>query len=195
MTGAEISGLEREFLRELIGKDPDCCHEFNYGAMLRYLNEYFGLEFDLPLQRQEAILWDACSPGVPVPHIAELLDFLWERGVRTGVISNLCFTEKTLRDRIDRGLPRHHFEFMISTMEYGVRKPSRRIFELALRKAGVPAERAWFCGNDPVCDAEGAANAGLRAFWYTGTLRGERRLPRCEYTEITDWAEMIELLR
>lgn len=194
VTGEEVANLERELWQELAGKDPDCCHEFHHGAMLRYLNDYFGLEFELSPQQQEAVLWEACSPGVPVPHIEELLRLLWERGIRTGVISNLSFTEKSLRDRVEGGLPGHHFELLISSMEYGVRKPSRRLFELALRKTDVAAERAWFCGNDPVCDVEGAANAGLRAFWYTGTLRGERRLPRCAYTELTDWAELIELL-
>lgn len=195
VSAEEISALYAVLASELAGKDPDCCHEIVYLSIQRYIHEYFGLEFDRSPQELEAIFWDSCSPGVPVLHIAELLDLLWQKGIRTGVISNLCFCEKTLRDRIESGLPNHHFEFLISTADYAFKKPSRRIYEVALKKAGIIAEEAWFCGNDPVCDVEGASAAGLFPIWYTGALPQKYEPPRCEHLVISDWNELSTLLQ
>lgn len=191
----EIQALYNTLALELVGKDPDCCHEIVFFSLQRYIYEYFGLEFDKSPQELEAIFWENCSPGTPVPHIAEFLDLLWKKGIHTAVVSNLCFCEKTLRDRIEAGLPNHHFEFFISSAEYGFKKPSRRIYEIALKKAGISPEDAWFCGNDSVCDVQGSANAGLFPVWYKGALHGEVDPPRCKHLAIDDWNELIDLFQ
>ena len=193
ITAAEYTRRESELWDAITSKDPDAYFEYDYPAILRYLSEYYELEYDETPQELEEIMWDASSPGMPFPHVAEMLEWLWEKGIRTGVISNLCFTETTLRRRIENGLPEHHFEFLISTREYGVRKPSRLIFELALRKAGISPQDAWFCGNDSICDVEGAHALGMYPVWFTGGRCSEQP-PRCPHTVIRDWNELPCLL-
>jgi putative hydrolase of the HAD superfamily len=50
----------------------------------------------------------------------------------------------------------------------GVRKPDRRIFELAAAAAGVPlTEGGWMVGDSAEADIVGGAGAGLRTAWVT----------------------------
>ena len=44
----------------------------------------------------------------------------------------------------------------------GVRKPERRIFEIAAERAGVPLEDGWMIGDNPEADIDGGRGAGLR---------------------------------
>ena len=62
------------------------------------------------------------------------------------------------------------FEFIIATSEYMFRKPNKRIFDLALEKAGLSAEDVWYIGDQYEADIVGAGNAGLYPVWYLGAI-------------------------
>ena len=121
-----------------------------------------------------------------------LLDWLWEHGIRTGVISNISFNEHTLRRRIESFLPGHHFEFIVASSEYVFRKPSHWIFELALRKAGLPANEVWYCGDNDACDVKGALAAGMQPVWYAPGVQGSASSPGAICCR--DWRELIPVL-
>jgi putative hydrolase of the HAD superfamily len=89
----------------------------------------------------------------------ETLEALAPR-VRVGLISN-AQTLFTLPEIVPLGLTRLLSPMVISS-DVGVRKPSPRIFEVALARAGVPASDALHVGNDPLDDIDGAHEAGLR---------------------------------
>lgn len=59
----------------------------------------------------------------------------------------------------------------------GVRKPERRIFEVAAERAGVPLDGGWMIGDNPEADIGGGRGAGLRTVWLS---RG-RNWPRHDY--------------
>ncbi|MGI8779253.1 MAG: HAD family hydrolase [Solirubrobacteraceae bacterium] len=50
----------------------------------------------------------------------------------------------------------------VASAELGAAKPAPAIFEHALTRAGVPAERAWHVGDSVDEDVEGALAAGIR---------------------------------
>src|SRR5262249_40239443 len=63
-------------------------------------------------------------------------------------------------------------DFIIDSSVVGVEKPDHRIFELALREAGVAADEAVYVGDLYSVDVLGARRAGLaallpdpRGFW------------------------------
>ncbi len=59
------------------------------------------------------------------------------------------------------------FDFTVSSREAGVAKPHPDIFQLALDKAGINnAKEAVYVGDNPVCDIEGANQAGWHSIWY-----------------------------
>ena len=94
-----------------------------------------------------------------------------------GLVSNaqVLFTRPELSQV---GLPLSGFTPAVISSEVGVRKPSPRIFQVALERANVPAAEALFVGNDPWDDVEGAAGAGLHTCLVDDPSLGkEVRLP------------------
>lgn len=167
-------------------------HNHNF---LRYLYDYFGLEFDVSFDEIETVFWDNATPCDLTVHIKELLNYLKDVGIRTAVVSNISYSENSLKRRINTFLPDNTFEFIMASSEYVFRKPHPFIFELALKKANVMADEAWFCGDDLVCDIEGASNLGIKTIWYKGAYKGDMdRDVSLKCTEIDDWMELKNIL-
>lgn len=172
----------------------DCRIELHNHVFQRYLYEYFGMTPLVSWQQMEQVFWDHAVPAEPTPNIHRLLDSIHARGIRSGVISNISFSGESLKRRIDGLLPGNRFEFVVATSEYAFRKPHRRIFEIALRKAALPPDAVWYCGNHPVKDVEGARRCGISPIWYTGAGRTSPRGPDCGCLEISNWLELIDIL-
>ncbi len=122
------------------------------------------------------------------------MDYLFSKNIRTGVISNISFSGEALIKRISEWLPNNQFEFILATSEYIFRKPHKRIFELALRKSNLSADEVWYCGDNAICDVDGAKNAGLTPIWYKGALNNHRNSPQEKCIVINDWFDLIEIL-
>ena len=202
LTPEAMSRFESELYRSFepfrrAGYEP---HEYQ---LLRLKYEYHGIGLDVSIPEAEVILWDAASPlseRCLAPHVKEMLARLRREGIRTGVISHIGWSGSALRRRVDRLLPEHRFEFVLASSTYGVRKPDARLFELALRKAELPAGRVWYCGNSFDHDVRGAANAGLHPVWYRG-LRAEgggasdaRYGEGVAHSTIDDWNDLAALI-
>jgi len=133
-----------------------------------------------------------------MPNIEALVAYLYENGIRTGVISNIGFSGQALKSRIDHYIPENHFEFIIASSEYMIRKPHPMIFELALRKADLPANDAWHCGDSVFADIEGAAGVGIFPVWYENTTIENPfpsdKKPDCAHLHIQDWSDLIAML-
>jgi len=175
--------------------------ELHNHMFCRFLYEYLGLEFSISLQDAETIFWDNFAPGEAMPHADELLDFLNVNDIRTGVISNISFSGAALTKRLKNIYPQHSFERVIASSEYIFRKPNKRIFELAVSKAGLPPSEIWYCGDSPYFDMEGAAGAGIFPVWYCSekpcyyrenTIQEE---PSCKHIKINDWHVLIDILK
>lgn len=164
---------------------------------IRATLEYYGVELDVDIAEAERIIWDNTAIGEIMPHADELLKYLEENGIRYGIISNIGWSGKALSDRMDRLFPDNKFEFVIASSEYGIRKPDRLIFDIALRKAGLPASEVWYCGDSIENDVHGAIAAGMAPVLYECHMKGG--MPKdnsalydsCEYLHIHDWRELI----
>lgn len=167
-----------------------------FSAVLRYALASLDLVLDVGLWRAEVLYWDACSPGSPAPGAKEVLARLDALRIPYGVVSNLCFSGATLERRLFSCLPGANFQFILASHDYAFRKPHKLFFDLALHKLGLPAgQDVWFCGDNPVCDVEGAARAGLRPFWVR--LHGDfdaAPAPRVPCTRLRDWRGFLPLL-
>ena len=171
--------------------------------LLRLKYELHGITLDIPYEEAEDVLWSHASPMTErcvYPHIREVLRAVSERGIRTGVISNLVWSGRALKKRIDTLLPDNRFEFIITSSDYGIRKPDVQLFRLALAKAGLSPEDVWYCGNDHRKDVAASRAAGLFPVWYLGHVEGDRkdspeaRARDADAAAITDWLELLELI-
>lgn len=165
-------------------------------AQMRFTLEYLCLKLDLPIEEMETIEYDAGHPTQKEPGMAELLVYLRGEKIRTGVISNIGYSGGGLARRIHSLFPDHDFEFIIASSEYGYRKPSPKLFELALRKAGIEAGDAWYCGDRYEYDVLGAHGAGIFPVHYqSGFQPAQEIVDPVDHLSIARWAELVDCLK
>lgn len=135
--------------------------EIHESHLLRYVLEHFGISLSVPFETAEKAMFDAITEPHEMPGAGDMLAALREKGIRTGVISNLCWSGNALGQRLNEFFPEHRFEFIMTSSEYIFRKPDTHIFDLAARKAGLSPGQIWYCGNNIEADIEGAHSAGM----------------------------------
>lgn len=198
MTAAQVQAEAEAVNRELGRSDPYRRHLFQIEVpnhmFTAYLYQSLGIELSLGAEQIDKVFWDAAAPGTVTDGIEAFLTFLYQNGFRTGVISNISYAGKVVEDRINGMIPANHFEFILATSEYMYRKPNRRIFELALEKAGLPAPEVWYVGDQYECDIVGARNAGIFPVWYLGAIDMKMEQDD-DVCRIMEWGELQELLK
>lgn len=205
VTAEEIQAFAEKLNNEFGRFNPQTSHlcqfEIHNHPFQNYLYDYFGLERIVTPLELEIIFRDAASPAKLTENIDKLLCYLKDAGIRTGVISNISFSGEALTERINTFLPYNNFEFIIASSEYIFRKPNKRIFEIALKKAGIYNDDleclrndVWYCGDNPICDVDGASDAGLTPVWYKGAYEDYKIVPHSKRFEIYDWIELIDIL-
>ena len=176
--------------------------EVHENMVLKTFYELMGIELSVSFPEAERIIWEGISIGAAMPQVKEMLAFLRKQGIRTGVISNICFSGNAMKERLKRILPEHTFEFVLTSSEYAFRKPHPAMFRIALQKAGLTAEKVWYCGDDFEADVMGSHGVGMFPVLYEcrevelfNPVVNER--PECEfeYLHIHEWKEMMDVLR
>ena len=166
----------------------------------RALYDYLGIEFSLTPLEMETVFWNGASMGAIMPDADKMLDYLNKNGIRTAVISNLLWSGEALTERLNRLLPNNRFEFVMTSSDYFMRKPNRILFDIALQKAGLCADKVWYCGDNPKADIEGSSQVGIYPFFYDNhTDREYKKFSdnaalQCEYLHIHEWKELIDVL-
>lgn len=174
LAAGQIQEKANEINQELGRYGPEKKHllqiEIPNTMFTPYLYDSLGIEIALSNTEIDTVFWDAASPGVPTEGIENFLEYLKNKGIRTGVISNIAYAQPVVAERINCMLPGNSFEFIITSSNYIFRKPSKRIFDLALEKAGLNPDETWYIGDQYECDIKGALNAGIFPVWYIGAI-------------------------
>jgi putative hydrolase of the HAD superfamily len=92
------------------------------------------------------------------PDAVPTLERLRTTDLTLGLISNFEDWLEQLLERLD--IQRFFDVTVISGIE-GVEKPDRRIFDIALERAGVDAASSVYVGDNPIFDAHAAQDAGM----------------------------------
>lgn len=175
--------------------------EIHEHTFLRNVLEHFDMKLSVSIEEAEWIVWNGISKGAPTPDAAEMLAALQKAGIRTGVISNLCWSGKSLTRRLTETFPEHRFDFIMTSSDYIFRKPDYHIFDMAVRKSKLTKEEIWYCGNDIAVDLVGANGAGLFPVFYDdrsvpGTIHEKNDGTQIEfdYLKIESWQDLINAL-
>ena len=102
VTPEEFDRVSKQVFEETVFPARENGLELNNIQFLRLVLAYLGIELSVSLEEAERIQWTAISAGAVMPHIAELLGVLREKGIRSGVISNLMWSGGALSERIER---------------------------------------------------------------------------------------------
>ena len=99
--------------------------------------------------------------------------------------------EEVQQQKIDNCDLRKYFRTITTSEEAGVKKPDRRIFDYALKKAGAFASVSIMIGDDLDVDIEGAGNAGMDQVFFNP--EGIAHNGKCTY-EIKSWMEIPQII-
>ena len=187
-----VQELGNRVVTNMERREDESSLEFTQAALLRILSDAFGLRFPWSLLETEWRFWCAALEVRIIDGVRELLPALESLGLSMGVVSNSSFAAATLEKELERQGIRRHFMFVISSADYGIRKPDPMIFEVALRRIGVAPELAWFAGDNVRYDIEGARGAGL----FPVAFNPRAAIPESvgEHAVITSWGQLIPLL-
>lgn len=192
ITLADYSAVADEFQTTVYANREDALVEFSVAAFGRLVYERLGLTFDIPPEDVELEFWNTAARMEPEPGVGEMLEALCAEGIALGVVSNSSFSGYTLSKEIEKHEFPQHFQFVISSADYSIRKPHRALFLMAAAKLGLEPEETWFAGDTLRQDIVGAIDAGMTAIWYNpgGDPAGAYEPD----IEIRHWKELTETL-
>ncbi len=124
--------------------------------------------------------------------VVEMLNSLKESDIRLGIVSNSFHGGKSLEWMLEQAGITNYFDFLISSADYGFRKPHPEIFETALTKLGVDRENVWFIGDKPEADVAGANSVGVTSVWYNADNAPPRE-PTPDLM-VKSWQEFLDVI-
>ncbi|MBN2794684.1 MAG: HAD family hydrolase [Clostridia bacterium] len=161
-------------------------------AFMKFLYEYHQVNFSISLEELEIIFNRVAFKRHLADDFYEYLNYLKSNDIRVAILSNTTFSEKTLRDELSIYDLEDAFEFVISTADYGIRKPDSRIFQLALNKLILEADTVWYIGNSFKYDVIGAHDSGIQPIWFNHEKN--KPLKDLPYYECNSYLKLIEAM-
>src|SRR3546814_11398087 len=96
----------------------------------------------------------------PYPEVSGVIETLRKAGYATATLSN--GSPKMLDAAV--GSAGIHLDAVLSVEEVGIYKPDARVYQLAVDRLGVPADRICFVSSN-AWDVAGAAHFGFKVAW------------------------------
>lgn len=132
---------------------------------------------------------------VPTDGVREMLSGLRGR-VKMAVVSNFYIANWPAL-ALDHFALRGHFEFVLDSAAFGVKKPGPAIYEEALRRAAVSPRNVLFVGDSLANDVLTPCRLGMRALHYRpateGAVAGTGAAEPAE-GEISHWRDLAAVL-
>jgi putative hydrolase of the HAD superfamily len=150
---------------------PGTVEEVEYPGIIREVLGEFGVSLtDEELLRFLEAEHEAWAPARELGSQSHaLLESLRERGLKTGLASNAFDPPDLLHADLRRMGLAERLDAAVFSSEVGKRKPHPLIFEVALQRLGVAADRALFVGDSLSADVAGAKGVGMttvQALWF-----------------------------
>ena len=112
--------------------------------------------------------YELCFSGFckPKQGVVQAIKTLKKQGKKIALVSNgkSPFQERNFRSL---GIS-HFFDAVIVSESVGLRKPDKKIFELACQKLAVKSEESIFVGDNPQADVRGANKVGMYSIYIPG---------------------------
>lgn len=177
--------LQYTWLRSLMGQHADFWQVT--GEALDFSLAAVGID-DPGLRRR---LMDLYRELDTFPEVTETLSRLKSAGMRTAILSNGApemLNAAAVASGIDRLL-----DETLSVEDVGVFKPDPRVYQLAVDRLGVEAERICFMSSNG-WDAAGAAAFGFKVVWVNRYRQPVEHLPARPDVELDSLSPLPDLL-
>ena len=175
-------------------KNTELC--FNTDELPLYFEKY-GVEMPEDIYAIEYEFLEHLKEDILLEEVKDTLEALQQKKVPMYVLSNSIFTGKTASKHIANYGILPYFEKVYSSGDYGVRKPGKEFFRIAIdaileKHPEATIDDIFFVGNDYEADAVGGTSAGLKTIWYNvGHLPNEKNL---DIWDIDDFRKIVEVI-
>ena len=188
----DVMDLGRRIVTATVAREEESALEYTQAALLKMVGDAFDLRPRLTPEESEWTFWRASLEVSLIDGVVDLLQELESGGMPMAVVSNSSFAGPVLERELQVQGIRRYFRFVISSADYGVRKPDPLIFEVARRRLGLPASRVWFAGDNIGYDIIGASGSGM----FPVAFNPRKQVPTTvgEHAVITAWSQFPALI-
>ncbi len=167
------------------------------GHVKKWLEDHLPTDSDLERQEGspenlERFIRRKIIDYTPPPDARRVLRELHDLKMPMGVVSNSIFSSELLRSDIRELSLMEVFRFVVSSAEFGRRKPHPAIFRDAVEKLGSNPAETWYVGDLWENDVVGSSRAGLLPVWLNANAtEPPSYIP---HLRAGNWAELGKLL-
>ena len=112
---------------------------------------------------------DAAKFVAPVQLMPHVLEVLPQIHLPMAAWSNTkSEREAEVRELLRAAGIERYFNWVVTSIDAGCRKPSREFFGFALQRCGLSADEVLFVGNQLNTDICGGSQCGIRTVWISG---------------------------
>lgn len=161
------------------------------------LFEKYGLEMPEDDAELEYMILTSMQKYSVSQDVRDVLERLAVAGVKTAILSNGLFRGSLVERLLSESGIRHYFERVFSSADYGVKKPGKGFFEIALKQIredhpGIRDDEILYVGNDYNDDVRGGTGAGIETVWLNVTNENNADGIACH--EIDDITKVLEFV-
>jgi len=140
--------------------------EFTQRQFDRNLFDRTGLIVDLTDEELDrSFIKNVLTPEIE-PGAVKTFKALHDSGFKVGVVSNSVLCGDAISSIMAKYDMLKYADFVMTSADYGFRKPHPQIFKTAIAKAGHNPDEIWFVGDWIRHDIVGAQGAGMTGVWY-----------------------------
>ena len=108
-----------------------------------------GMTFDQPPEHIDIEFCKAAHTFSHKPGIENALQTIRTAGLPMAIISNSPFGHRALLWHLEQNKLAHYFDFLVSSTDYGIRKPHPLFMRLPADHLGIDPTEIWFIGDVP----------------------------------------------
>lgn len=166
--------------------------EIPIASFQRTLYDGMNITFDNNWEELELSFYKNATNYKTTHGIKKLLNHFETKNIRMGILSNFMFSSKTISHDLEKFGIKSYFDFVITSSEYGIRKPNKLLFEIAIKKMNLKPDEIWFVGDSINEDIIGSRNAGMFPVWYNIKSIGDKNETGC--LEINSWDKLKRIV-
>lgn len=174
--------------KALAGKPFKPVREIDRGAMEEVGRRY---GFEVPADFWDIHLGMHALHGELVEGARKVLGSLRERGIHVGLITDS--DNDYLKAHLEALGLLEYFDSITTSEEAGFYKPHPRVFQLALKKAGVEGDEAIYVGDNPSKDCAGARSVDMTSILYDPAGSKRELWGECEFI-VSDLREVLKIV-
>jgi len=158
----------------------------------RTLYDGMNITFDNSWEELELLFYKSATNYKTTNCIENLLKHFEINKIRMGILSNSMFSSKTISGDLENLGIRSYFDFVVTSAEYGIRKPNKLLFEIVIKKMKLEPHEIWFIGDSINEDVIGSSNAGMFPVWYN--VKSICKKNEIDCLEINSWDELEQII-